>query len=677
MDTWNCVTAPAPDPHIDASANGRQCTRGAPFASLQQFLNSLHPARMAASAAVRCSSSTGHECSYDGLGIDAVRAGFRGARILFVGDSASRGLVYQLVAALALVSAASTGQEFPLLKYARELFDPATLRNDTNYLAREAGLWKAAQSTNRPGLLRLTTKSGLTRVDLPQLNASLGFYAGPHAAECGSMGDSSYYQSFAGRGFWQPEGLLQAVAASGWRPTLVYAQTANHLLHLYPMSPWHIAGKMQTALDYGRTLDAFATAVLRGLPADVPLVWSTANWLCEAKQHTDSHGTSTPYAEVLRRWMSPEMPDMPSCLQDNMPTVRALGESAARTACHDHVFSVRGLRHLNAQAKAVLGGLGARVHVLDSYAITEGKCEYTQNGDGRHYAALDGAKLRVLLSVLQAPPPFVSGAEVAPRVPAVPEVEAYSDPDNLDSWGEKRCVKMASKSPMVVVKKQRPMVVVLGMPKSGTESINSFLKCSGWNSSHWSCGVDTAGRQAFCGHCMLRWVMEMSGSNTTNGAAALKRQCGNFNAFGQIDYEPMGACIFPQVSHLHTLIRYLPDACFVLNTRPTTRWLASVHHWGVGELNMERRLTRYCPIYPRNKTGLGLWYDEIKFRASLALRKAKCSLEFDIEDDVGLTTHLDRFFDLNASERCMDVHKNKTPRKPWPPPSPSPSPLPP
>ena len=176
---------------------------------------------------------------------------------------------------------------------------------------------------------------------------------------------------------------------------------------------------------------------------------------------------------------------------------------------------------------------------------------------------------------------------------------------------------------------------------------------------------------------MLRWVMEMSGSNTTNGAAALKRQCGNFNAFGQIDYEPMGACIFPQVSHLHTLIRYLPDACFVLNTRPTTRWLASVHHWGVGELNMERRLTRYCPIYPRNKTGLGLWYDEIKFRASLALRKAKCSLEFDIEDDVGLTTHLDRFFDLNASERCMDVHKNKTPRKPWPPPSPSPSPLPP
>ena len=203
---------------------------------------------------------------------------------------------------------------------------------------------------------------------------------------------------------------------------------------------------------------------------------------------------------------------------------------------------------------------------------------------------------------------------------------------------------------------KRPMVVVLGMPKSGTESISSFLECNGWHSAHWHCD------SGYCGDCMLRWVADISGTNGTDAVNALKRQCGNFNAFAQVDYEPMGSCIFPQVSYLATLIRYLPDACFVLNTRPTSHWLASVSAWN----NMMSRLTSYCPIYPRNEEGLGRWYDDIKFRASRALQKAKCSVEFDIEDNVGLTNHLDRFFKLNSSDSCLGVLSHQTKRAPWP-----------
>ena len=70
------------------------------------------------------------------------------------------------------------------------------------------------------------------------------------------------------------------------------------------------------------------------------------------------------------------------------------------------------------------------------------------------------------------------------------------------------------------------------------------------------------------------------------------------------------------------------------------------------------------PIFhrrPRNRTGLGEWYDRHKARATAWLRSsARCSLTFDIEDDVGLTTHLDRFFELNATQTCLAKYAHKT-----------------
>ena len=148
---------------------------------------------------------------------------------------------------------------------------------------------------------------------------------------------------------------------------------------------------------------------------------------------------------------------------------------------------------------------------------------------------------------------------------------------------------------------------------------------------------------------MMRWVTDVSGQPADDKSAELRSACGDYDVFAQVDYEPHYTCLFPQVFFLQTLLRYLPHACFVLNTRSTDHWLSSVRNW----YDMMGRMIDACPIHPRNETGLGEWYDRHKMRASLAMRSAKCALEFNIEDDVGLTSHLNRFFKLNSSTQCL------------------------
>ena len=37
------------------------------------------------------------------------------------------------------------------------------------------------------------------------------------------------------------------------------------------------------------------------------------------------------------------------------------------------------------------------------------------------------------------------------------------------------------------------------------------------------------------------------------------------------------------------------------------------------------------------------------------MRSAKCALEFNIEDDAGVTSHLNCFFKLNSSTQCLGI----------------------
>ena len=220
----------------------------------------------------------------------------------------------------------------------------------------------------------------------------------------------------------------------------------------------------------------------------------------------------------------------------------------------------------------------------------------------------------------------------------------------------------------------RPLVITLGLPKTGTTSISEYFNCSGWSTSHWNCGA--SGK---CGLCLLDFVQrvasqEHSGSRgwreRPDRAPELLSACGRYDVFGQLDYQAHSACIYPQVSHLHTLLRALPRACFVLNTRPLGRWIESVRRWGLKELHStgaryepERdtllaKMLSSCPILPRNESGLLEWHARHLERARDALRGHPCALEFDIEDPLAGRKLQAAFRGTNAA--CWQQHNVNT-----------------
>ena len=142
-----------------------------------------------------------------------------------------------------------------------------------------------------------------------------------------------------------------------------------------------------------------------------------------------------------------------------------------------------------------------------------------------------------------------------------------------------------------------PMIIELGLPTlmDRTPLLATYFVCNDWRVAHWRCG------ETFCGLCFLdfiKTVAERYGRlhETHDASAELRGSCGDYDVFSQIDYEPGAACVFPQVNYLHTIIRSLPSACFVLNTRPLDRWLKSVHAF---PNSFRDRLLDSCPIYPR------------------------------------------------------------------------------
>ena len=181
----------------------------------------------------------------------------------------------------------------------------------------------------------------------------------------------------------------------------------------------------------------------------------------------------------------------------------------------------------------------------------------------------------------------------------------------------------------------RPLVLNLGLPKTGTTSIAAYFACNGWRSSHWNCG-----NASKCAVCMMSWLVavaqrEHSGSRgwreRLDMSGELQRHCGDFDVFAEIDLQMHSACIYPQVEHLHTLVRVLPKACFILTVRPMEHWLRSVRAWGLKPLsNRSSHVATYeperdtllskmlssCPILPRTEAGLLAWHSQHLERVS-------------------------------------------------------------
>ncbi len=204
------------------------------------------------------------------------------------------------------------------------------------------------------------------------------------------------------------------------------------------------------------------------------------------------------------------------------------------------------------------------------------------------------------------------------------------------------------------------MVLVVGLPKSGTSSLQRYFACGNRTATHWTCG------DRHCAHVIQ--------ANLAAGRAPLDGVDPRATVHTQLDYwgPPAEACFFPQVDALDALSRAYPRATLVLPTRPVEHWIRSVSTWttdladatgGVGTLTARELLAR-CDIgsLPRGAGArddeLRAWYEghSRAVRAHAAARPAHALVAIDIESGAAAAAALEAAFGI--PEACWP-HANR------------------
>ena len=183
-------------------------------------------------------------------------------------------------------------------------------------------------------------------------------------------------------------------------------------------------------------------------------------------------------------------------------------------------------------------------------------------------------------------------------------------------------------------------VIVLGMPKTGTTSLQHYFSCSGLRASHYWCN----GR--LCGPCFLdfigaiaeedffqKWKTHNLNSfefliNETVALELLYNACGKYGAYTEIGHDSSTNCIFPQITYLETLVAVLPSACYILNTRDLTNWLRSAHGWH----NWTSRMSNACPLDTADEAGILNWVTSHLQHVRSVMKRLECAIEVNIED---------------------------------------------
>ena len=220
-------------------------------------------------------------------------------------------------------------------------------------------------------------------------------------------------------------------------------------------------------------------------------------------------------------------------------------------------------------------------------------------------------------------------------------------------------------------------------PKAGTTSLGEYFACHGWHVSHFLCTPSHLANTTLnskCALCFQDWLSlvasrEHPGSRgwreQLDLSADLRNACGPYDVFAELNLQLHNVCLYPQITHLHTLIRVLPHACFVLNTRPLPNWLESLRQWGAKTLTQSHaasyqperdtllaKMLNSCPIHPRTEQGVMDWHAAHLTRVRDALRNHSCALEIDVEDPSTGPLLQNRFPGTRAS--CWARHNQQS-----------------
>ena len=139
-----------------------------------------------------------------------------------------------------------------------------------------------------------------------------------------------------------------------------------------------------------------------------------------------------------------------------------------------------------------------------------------------------------------------------------------------------------------------PRVIALGMPKSGSSSLATFLECSGLRTVHqyfsnFSNGVPS-----------MTPLATIISENARNGSPLLQGLPRCVEAITQLDCTYArycgcaSSCSFPQLERLSQIVEDYRNATFVLHVRESASWLDSLHRWN----RMDLRLFARCRAVP-------------------------------------------------------------------------------
>ena len=143
-----------------------------------------------------------------------------------------------------------------------------------------------------------------------------------------------------------------------------------------------------------------------------------------------------------------------------------------------------------------------------------------------------------------------------------------------------------------------PVLINIGLPKTGSSSLHAFAQCMGLRSLHWEEGVGRTDRDDDVPVGVHRTHHLLAGYAVQECARSGKPllscfKYGEYDVYAQLDCEAtkegdQDACWMPQISHLEGLVVDYPDATFILTSRDIKKWVHSVVSWG----RMDERISQ-------------------------------------------------------------------------------------
>mmetsp|Transcript_84918 Transcript_84918/g.240663 ORF Transcript_84918/g.240663 Transcript_84918/m.240663 type:complete len:372 (+) Transcript_84918:66-1181(+) len=237
-----------------------------------------------------------------------------------------------------------------------------------------------------------STMRGLAKRLCFKSDHQVGKFGTGQVTHCSTAGlVVAFYGRNEGGDFSRIQQLDEMEAAVGQKPdAIVFNGRLLHFLHMIPVREWYYEEWANLEVNATTWLDAVAAPGRQ-------IVFKNTNAICEDKY-------TKRYRDFVKSIRENPAAAAAPC-QEFLGKEYKIDAATALEQCKSAFFVRDGSLRLNQRMEKVLEAWQQRhpdvqVKKLDSFAMTDGRCEYTQPGDGRHYYPLSYNELNQLWAVL-------------------------------------------------------------------------------------------------------------------------------------------------------------------------------------------------------------------------------------------------------------------------------------